>query len=105
MPCASSARLWRGPIPQVELAAAHYHEALTLADALGMRPLEAHCHRSFGTLYATTGQAEQARVELSTAREMYRTMEMSFWLPQVETVLAQVEAQCSLNVGEYDVMA
>jgi hypothetical protein len=44
-----------------------------------------------GTLYATTGQAEQARVELSTAREMYRKMEMLFWLPQVETVLTQVE--------------
>src|SRR5215510_7004458 len=28
---------------------------------LGMRPLQAHCHRGLGTLYATTGQREQAR--------------------------------------------
>ena len=34
-----------------------------------MRPLQAHCHRGLGTLYATTGQREQARAELSTAIE------------------------------------
>ena len=42
-------------------------------------------------LYAKIGQQEQARAELSSAMEMYRTMEMTFWLPQVEAVLAQVE--------------
>ena len=56
-----------------------------------MRPLVAHCHRGLGMLYATRGHQEQVRAELSTAREMYRTMEMTFWLPQVEAVLAQVE--------------
>ena len=29
-----------------------------------MRPLQAHCHRGLGTLYATIGQREQARTEL-----------------------------------------
>ncbi len=56
-----------------------------------MRPLQAHCHRGLGTLYATTGQREQARAELSTAIEMYRAMDMTFWLPQTEAALAQVE--------------
>ena len=37
-----------------------------------MRPLQAHCHRGLGTLYAATGQREQARTALSTAIEMYR---------------------------------
>ena len=32
-----------------------------------MQPLQAHCHRSLGTLYAMTGQPEQARTELDTA--------------------------------------
>ena len=32
-----------------------------------MRPLQAHCHRGLGTLYAATGQREQARAALSTA--------------------------------------
>ena len=58
--------------PEAELAEAAYREALALAEALGMRPLQAHCHRGLGTLYATTGQREQARAELSTAIEMYR---------------------------------
>ena len=42
-------------------------QALALAEALGMRPLQAHCHRGLGTLYATTGQREQARAALATA--------------------------------------
>ena len=56
-----------------------------------MRPLQAHCHRGLGILYATTGQPEQARTELSTAIEMYTSMEMIFWLSQTEAALAQVE--------------
>jgi hypothetical protein len=55
-----------------------------------MRPLQAHCHRGLGTLYGMTGQREQAHAELSTAIEMYQTMEMTFWLPQAEVALAQV---------------
>jgi tetratricopeptide (TPR) repeat protein len=72
-------------------AVAHYGAAMTLASELEMRPLVAHCHRGLGTLYAQTGQQEQARAELSTAIAMYRAMEMTFWLPQAEAALAQVE--------------
>jgi tetratricopeptide (TPR) repeat protein len=76
--------------PDVHEAAAHYYQALTLAEELGMRPLQAHCHRGLGTLYAATGQREQARAALTTALEMYRAMEMTFWLPRAEAALAQV---------------
>jgi tetratricopeptide (TPR) repeat protein len=79
--------------PDIASAATHYQQALTLAEELGMRPLVAHCHHGLGTLYATTGQREQARTELSTAIELYRTTDMTFWLPQAEAVLAQVEGQ------------
>ena len=41
----------RDPL-ESELAAAHYQQALALAEAPGMRPLQAHCHRGLGTLYA-----------------------------------------------------
>ena len=34
---------------------------------------------------------EQACTELSAAVELYRAMEMSFWLPQAEAALAAVE--------------
>jgi tetratricopeptide (TPR) repeat protein len=79
--------------PDVDQAAAFYQLALALTEELGMRPLQAHCYRGLGTLYATTGQWEQARAELSTAIEMYRSMEMTFWLPQTDAVLAQVEGR------------
>src|SRR5262245_26352754 len=77
--------------PEGEPAVAYYRQALTLANELGMRPLQAHCHCGLGTLYAAIGQREQARAELVTAVEMYRGMEMTFWLPQTETALAQME--------------
>jgi tetratricopeptide (TPR) repeat protein len=77
--------------PDTAAAAAHYRQALTLADELGMRPLQAHCHRGLGTLYAATGQQEQACTELSAAIDLYRTMDMTFWLPETEATLAQVE--------------
>jgi tetratricopeptide (TPR) repeat protein len=74
-----------------EGAERHYCQALALADELGMRPLQAHCHRGLGTLYATIGQREQARAEFSTAMALYRAMDMTFWLPQAEATLARVE--------------
>jgi tetratricopeptide (TPR) repeat protein len=79
--------------PECAQAEAHYQQALVLAEELGMRPLAAHCHRGIGMLYAATGQREQARTELSTAIEMYKSMEMTFWLPQTEAALTQVEGR------------
>ena len=98
----------QGMLPDVDHAATHHRQAL--ADALGLRPLQAHCHRDLGLLYAATGQREQARIALSTARAMYQSMEMgsqehsasgarpwnpemTFWLPETEAVLAQVEGR------------
>jgi tetratricopeptide (TPR) repeat protein len=68
--------------PDVQPAEARYWEALTLAKELGMRPLQAHCHRGLGTLYATIGRREPARAELSAAIDLYHAMDMAFWLPQ-----------------------
>jgi len=79
--------------PDVEPAEAQYHQALALADELGMRPLLAHCHCGLGTLYAKIGYLEQATAELSLAIELYKAMDMTFWLPQAEATLAQVEGR------------
>jgi tetratricopeptide (TPR) repeat protein len=79
--------------PDAEQAEAHYRQALALAEELGMRPLVAHCHLGLGALYAKTGQREQAYAELSAAIDLYRAMDMTFWLPQAEAALAQVEGQ------------
>jgi Flp pilus assembly protein TadD len=81
----------RNPL-EVESAAAHYEQALALAEELGMRPLQAHCHLGLGTLYARIGRPEQARPALATAIALYRAMEMALWLPQAEAALAQVRS-------------
>jgi class 3 adenylate cyclase/tetratricopeptide (TPR) repeat protein len=75
--------------PDIDQAAAHYRQALALAEELGMRPLQAHCHLGLGTVYARTGQREQAQAELSAAIDLYQAMDMTFWLPQAEAALAQ----------------
>jgi hypothetical protein len=62
-----------------------------LAEDLGMRPLQAHCHRDLGMLHTTIGQQEQACAELSAAIVLYRAVDMTFWLPQTGAALAQVE--------------
>jgi predicted ATPase len=76
-----------------EQAEAHYQQALALAEALGMRPLQAHCHHGLGRLYHQTGRGEEAHVALSTAIDLYRAMAMTFWLPQAEAALAQIEGR------------
>jgi tetratricopeptide (TPR) repeat protein len=76
-----------------ERGEALYRQALALAEPRGMRPLVAHCHLGLGTLYAKVGQQQQARAELCAAIELYHSMDMTFWLPQAEAALAQVEGR------------
>ena len=82
----------RGDLSERTQAEGYYLQALVLAEELGMRPLIAHCQLGRGTLYSQMGQLENARAALSTALNMYRTMEMSLWLPQAEAALVQVGA-------------
>jgi tetratricopeptide (TPR) repeat protein len=79
--------------PDIAQATTHYRQALALAEELGMRPLQAHCHLGLGTLYARLGQWEPARAALATAAAFYRDMGMAFWLPQTEAALSQVEGR------------
>ena len=71
----------------------YYRQALALAEELGMRPLQAHCHLGLGTLYGKISRWEDGRSELTTATTLYRTMDMTFWLPEAEAALAQVEGR------------
>jgi predicted RNA polymerase sigma factor len=54
-----------------------------------MRPFMAYCHLGLGKLCLKVGQREQASVAITTAIDLYRTMEMRFWLPQAESALVQ----------------
>jgi tetratricopeptide (TPR) repeat protein len=76
--------------PESDQAAAHYRQALALAEELGMRPLVAHCHLGLGELYRRTGKREQAQEHLTTATTMYREMDMRFWLEQTEKEMGKL---------------
>jgi hypothetical protein len=58
-----------------------------------MRPLQAHCYYGLGRLYSQAGQVEQAYTELSMAIQMYRDMEMMFWLPKAEATLTAIQGE------------
>src|SRR5207237_739816 len=73
--------------PDTVQAEAYYQHTLVLAEELGMRPLQAHCHYGLGTLYAMAGQHAQARIALAAAISFYHTMDMTFWLPAAEAAL------------------
>jgi hypothetical protein len=62
----------------------NYRDALARAQALGMRPLVAHCHLGLGKLSRRTGKRQEAQEHLATATTMYREMDMRFWLQQAE---------------------
>jgi tetratricopeptide (TPR) repeat protein len=72
-----------------EGAEAHYAQALALAEPRGMRPLVARCHLGRGTLYRKMGRPEDARAALSRSVELFRDMDMTFWLSQAEAELAE----------------
>jgi class 3 adenylate cyclase/tetratricopeptide (TPR) repeat protein len=69
---------------EIGAAEARYHEALTLATELGMRPLTAHCHLGLGQLFHRTDKPADAHEHLTTATTMYREMGMVFWLEKAE---------------------
>jgi class 3 adenylate cyclase/tetratricopeptide (TPR) repeat protein len=68
----------------VERATGYYRDAVSLADALELHLLRAHCHLGLGKLYRRTGKREQAQEHLTTATTMYREMEMPFWLGEAK---------------------
>jgi tetratricopeptide (TPR) repeat protein len=82
--------------PAFEEAETHYKQALALANELGMRPLQAHCHRALGQIYRQLADGEQARMELRAAIDLYQDMEMSLWLPETETMFADLEGHHDL---------
>jgi tetratricopeptide (TPR) repeat protein len=73
--------------PEAEQFEADYQHALVMANELGMRPLAAHCHLGLGMLYHQIGRHEEAQAALFTAVQLYRAMDMTFWIPQAETAL------------------
>src|SRR5262249_6233110 len=71
-------------------AEVHYRQALARAEELEMRPLVAHCKLGLGMLCRKLGREDEARAELQAAAEMYRSMEMTFWVERAEAAPAAV---------------
>ena len=80
----------RDDLSEARAAENAYRHALTLATELDMRPLIAHCHLGLGRFYGRAGQHEQARQNLTTAREMYGAMNMGSWRVQAEVEMREV---------------
>jgi DNA-binding SARP family transcriptional activator/tetratricopeptide (TPR) repeat protein len=61
-----------------------FHEALALAGALEMRPLEARCHLGLAALHQADGRIDEASAARGQAIAMLRNMGMNFWLSQAQ---------------------
>jgi len=76
----------RDPVDE-ERARQNYTQALSLAEALEMRPLQGQCHLALGLLSTQSSNAALSRKVLTTAATMFREMSMYFWLEKSETAL------------------
>ncbi len=70
-----------------EEAAVTFNQALILAQELGMRPMQAHCHLGIGQVHLKAKNLVEARSEILEAANLYRRMSMPFWLLKAETWL------------------
>jgi tetratricopeptide (TPR) repeat protein len=75
---------------EVDTAEEHYRRALTLAEALGLRALVAHCHLGLGALDRRAGTRQEARDHLTTAETLFGEMEMRYWVTQAEAELKEL---------------
>jgi class 3 adenylate cyclase/tetratricopeptide (TPR) repeat protein len=71
-------------VPNLDRAEENYQKALALANQLGMRPLQAHCHVGLGRLYRRRDDSEAAVAAIAAARDLFRAMGMTFWLHDSE---------------------
>jgi tetratricopeptide (TPR) repeat protein len=74
---------------EFDVAQAHYRQALSLAEELGLRPLVAHCHLGLGKLYRRMGKPQQAAEHLTLATTMFGEMDMPHWREQAEMVMTE----------------
>ena len=67
-----------------------WRQCLELAAELEMRPELAHAHLGLARLLRNTGALDQAREHLRVATNMYREMDMRFWLERAETAMSEL---------------
>jgi tetratricopeptide (TPR) repeat protein len=62
----------------------HFRQALGQAGELGMRPLIAHCHLGLARWHRRAGEPARADEQMTIARTLYREMDVTLWLAQIE---------------------
>ncbi len=75
------------PRPQTTPVRDTYLDALRRSETVGMRPLSAHCHLGLGRLYHRTDRDSEAKAKFSQAVDLYRQMDMQYFLKQAESDL------------------
>ena len=68
----------------------YFHDAMRSAAQQGTRVVIAHCHAGLGRLNESLKKKPAAREELTRASDMYRDMDMQFYLGQVQEELAKL---------------
>jgi hypothetical protein len=63
--------------PAFDRAEEGYAKALSLAEQLGMRPLQAHCHAGLSRLHRRRGDARAAAVATEVARQLFHAIQMT----------------------------
>jgi len=71
----------------IAVAEGYYQQALALAEEFRMRPVLASCHLGLGRLYRRADRHAEADRHFSTARTLFRDMNMQAGLQQVEAEL------------------
>lgn len=82
----------QGNRPRIAEAYDCYERALSIADALDMRPLQAHCHAGLGNVCNAEGATNRAGSQFSTALDLYRSMDMGSWVDRTELALNNLQA-------------
>jgi Tfp pilus assembly protein PilF len=78
-------------LQQIEQAEARYREALALAEVMGMRPLQAHCHAGLAQVHAAAGNTAKAREEFRAANQLFHAMKMNSFSAETENESARIE--------------
>jgi tetratricopeptide (TPR) repeat protein len=71
-------------------ALALYRQAISTAEALGMRPLVARCHFELGLAHYAIGAGITGTVHLRVAVDLFREMRLDVWLTRAESRLHEM---------------
>ena len=81
-----------------DVARDHFEQALQLANELGMASLGARCAAGLGVLHARLCERDVSDEYIATARAMFRTMGMRFWLAQLDADTAGADAALAAEI-------